>query len=214
LKQYGMILADNGSSWFITGTQDSRIDDNEMHQLTQLVGADFEAVDESSLMVSQNSAQAAVQASANPGSASGSVPTGWVNLVSKNSNKCLGVNSAAPYAAILQATCVGGTNQQFQLVPVSGGYKITVRSSGLQFHVKGGAAAVANGVVIDQYPYQGTTNQIFRATRATDGSYELIAVNSGKAVTVANASKADSAGVQQWSLTGAANQKWSLVPAS
>ena len=47
LKRYGMLLADNGSPWYITGAPDSRWDDNEMHALGRLTGADFEVVDTS-----------------------------------------------------------------------------------------------------------------------------------------------------------------------
>ena len=47
LKEYGMLLADNGSPWYITGAPDSRWDDNEMHALGTLTGADFEVVDTS-----------------------------------------------------------------------------------------------------------------------------------------------------------------------
>jgi hypothetical protein len=49
LKRYGMILADNGSPWYITGTPDSRWNDDEFHQLQNLTGADFEVVDTSGL---------------------------------------------------------------------------------------------------------------------------------------------------------------------
>lgn len=55
LKKYGMFLADNGSSWYLSGAPDPRWDDTELHQLAQLHGSDFEAVDESSLMVDPNS---------------------------------------------------------------------------------------------------------------------------------------------------------------
>jgi hypothetical protein len=49
LKRYGMILADNGSPWYISGVPDTRWDDNEFHQLQNLTGADFEVVDTSGL---------------------------------------------------------------------------------------------------------------------------------------------------------------------
>jgi uncharacterized protein (TIGR03437 family) len=55
LKKYGMILADNGSSWFISGAPDDRWDNDDLHQLSKVHGSDFEAVDESSLMVSPRS---------------------------------------------------------------------------------------------------------------------------------------------------------------
>jgi hypothetical protein len=60
LKKYGMILADNGSSWFISGAPDSRWNDTDLHALTQITGSAFEAVDESSLMVNSNSGQTTV----------------------------------------------------------------------------------------------------------------------------------------------------------
>jgi hypothetical protein len=45
LKQYGMLLADNGSPWYITGAPDGSWDDDELHRLGQLSGSDFEVVD-------------------------------------------------------------------------------------------------------------------------------------------------------------------------
>ncbi len=58
LKTYGMILADNGSSWYISGAPDDRWDNDALHDISRLRGSDFEAVDESSLMSDPNSAAA------------------------------------------------------------------------------------------------------------------------------------------------------------
>jgi hypothetical protein len=55
LKKYGMILADNGSAWYISGAPDARWNDEHMNELKRVVGADFEAVDSTSLMVNANS---------------------------------------------------------------------------------------------------------------------------------------------------------------
>lgn len=74
LQKYGMILADNGSSWYLSGAPDERWDNDVLHTLSQLHGSDFEAVDESSLIVQPDSAQArgaappAVNAVVNAGS--------------------------------------------------------------------------------------------------------------------------------------------------
>ena len=57
LKKYGMILADNGSAWYISGVPDERWDNDHLHDLHQVHGSDFEAVDESSLMVDPDSGQ-------------------------------------------------------------------------------------------------------------------------------------------------------------
>lgn len=58
LQTYGMILADNGSPWFVTGAPDDGWDNDDLHELRQLTGSDFEAVDTSALMVGPDSAQA------------------------------------------------------------------------------------------------------------------------------------------------------------
>ena len=44
LKQYGMIVADNGSDWFLSGTADARWNDDEMNSLKTVRGRDFEVV--------------------------------------------------------------------------------------------------------------------------------------------------------------------------
>jgi hypothetical protein len=60
LKTYGMFLADNGSSWFLSGVPDDRWDNDDLHLLQEGVfGSDFEAVDCSSLMVDRDSGQVA-----------------------------------------------------------------------------------------------------------------------------------------------------------
>ena len=47
LKTYGMILADNGSDWFISGAPDPRWNDDELRDLKKIKGSDFEVVDTS-----------------------------------------------------------------------------------------------------------------------------------------------------------------------
>jgi len=61
LKTYGMILADNGSPWFVSGAPDEGWDNNELRELMRLKGVDFEAVDVSSLQLAPNSGRAAPQ---------------------------------------------------------------------------------------------------------------------------------------------------------
>jgi hypothetical protein len=45
LKTYGLLVADNGSNWFITGAADSRWDDNDLDQLKSVPGTAFEVLD-------------------------------------------------------------------------------------------------------------------------------------------------------------------------
>ncbi len=49
LKTYGMILADNGSPWFISGAPSPHWNDDALHALGELSGRDFQVVDTSSL---------------------------------------------------------------------------------------------------------------------------------------------------------------------
>jgi hypothetical protein len=44
LKRFGMIVADNGSNWFISGTSDRRWTDENLDQLKSIPGSAFEAV--------------------------------------------------------------------------------------------------------------------------------------------------------------------------
>lgn len=44
LKRYGLLVADNGSGWFITGAADWRWNDDDLNQLKRVPGGAFEAV--------------------------------------------------------------------------------------------------------------------------------------------------------------------------
>ncbi len=58
MKNYGLILADNGSNWFFQGVADTRWTYNDVDQLKQIPATAFQAVDESCLEVNPNSGQA------------------------------------------------------------------------------------------------------------------------------------------------------------
>jgi hypothetical protein len=57
LQTYGMILADNGSPWFITGVPDEGWDNDVLAELKEVTGENFEAVDTSELMLDPDSGQ-------------------------------------------------------------------------------------------------------------------------------------------------------------
>jgi Ricin-type beta-trefoil lectin domain len=208
MKTYGIILADNGAPWFIGGVPDPRWNDDELHTLTSVTGANFEAVDESSLMSDSNSGQA--------GSGTGA-PTGfankWVHIVSKISGKCLEVPAAGDTVAsthLDQRTCDGGPNQTFELTSAAVGYKITVQSSNMQLDVAGGPLAVADGLPIIQFPFWGGTNQEWNVNSTADGYVTLNPVNSGKCLDDAGLSRADGSAAIQWTCSGGDNQKWTI----
>jgi hypothetical protein len=58
LKKYGMIIADNGSNWYISGAPNAGWDNDALaDDFARVSGSDFEAVDVSGLMVNVNSGQ-------------------------------------------------------------------------------------------------------------------------------------------------------------
>jgi hypothetical protein len=43
-KKYGLIVADNGSNWYISGAPDPRWNDNELATLSTIKGSNLEVV--------------------------------------------------------------------------------------------------------------------------------------------------------------------------
>ena len=56
-KEYGIIVADNGADWMVSGVLDSRWDNDMLRELRDIPGSAFEAVDVSSWMVDPDSGQ-------------------------------------------------------------------------------------------------------------------------------------------------------------
>jgi len=49
LQEYGMIVADNGSDWYVSGAPDPRWSNDDLHSLGRVPGSAFEVVDTSTL---------------------------------------------------------------------------------------------------------------------------------------------------------------------
>ena len=45
LKRYGLIVADNGSDWYVSGAPSAGWENDQLHTLGRLTGRDFEVVD-------------------------------------------------------------------------------------------------------------------------------------------------------------------------
>jgi hypothetical protein len=59
MKRYGIMLADNGSAWFISGKPDSRWNNSNLQTLGQVFGSNFEAIDATVLSIDPDSGAAA-----------------------------------------------------------------------------------------------------------------------------------------------------------
>ena len=58
LKKYGMILADNGSRWYLSGEHDPAWDDDLLGQLKTIAGSNFEAVETAPMRIATSSTKA------------------------------------------------------------------------------------------------------------------------------------------------------------
>ncbi|HUI77218.1 MAG TPA: hypothetical protein VLY24_04865 [Bryobacteraceae bacterium] len=75
LQKYGMIVADNGSAWYISGEPDDRWNNDNLHTIGKVLGSSFEVVDVSSLMIGLNSGQATQPGAPTPPSPTPPAPT-------------------------------------------------------------------------------------------------------------------------------------------
>jgi len=84
LKNYGMVMADNGSSLYLSGAPDDRWDNNDLHALGQVNASDFEVIQMTPLYTQNNVPSGAVPqitsftASANSISAGTPVTLSWL----------------------------------------------------------------------------------------------------------------------------------------
>jgi hypothetical protein len=154
LKKYGALLADNGSSWYLTGAPDPRWDDDTLHNLGQVLGSNLEAVDESSLMLDPNSAAVATAPALSSVQVSPAKLVGGAgspkNLVTLNApapatGAIVSLSSSNTAAAAVPATVLvpaGGTSAGFSIqtsavasatdVTISAFYLGVTETAGLQ----------------------------------------------------------------------------------
>ena len=142
------------------------------------------------------------------------IPTGWTNLISKNTGKCLDVAGISPNpgASLQQWTCWGGSNQAFQLTPVNGGYTITPKNSGLAVEIAGGPSVTWPGATVGQWYYWGGSSQIWQVVPTEDGYFSFRPNNDGLCMDISGSSKTDGAPVVQSTCASVDSQKWSFNP--
>lgn len=86
LKKYGMIMADNGSSMYISGTPDDRWDNNDLHNLGQVPASAFEVVQMNPIYTASNEPQGSAPGIASFTASSSSVASGTNVTLSWNVN--------------------------------------------------------------------------------------------------------------------------------
>jgi cytochrome c peroxidase len=135
-----------------------------------------------------------------------------------HSYKCLESNPGllGLFSNSVQRTCVPKKAQSFEFTPVTGKtnvYKLKVLSTGQCLGIDTGLLGLFPNVegarLLPQFCSSGL-NQQFKAVDYNDGSFQLIAQQSNKAVQVASASTANGAEVQQWTGSTGNHQRWNF----
>ncbi|MFC0438882.1 RICIN domain-containing protein [Kutzneria buriramensis] len=130
----------------------------------------------------------------------GGFPTGNHQLVVANDNLCLDVSGASTStaAAIDQWTCNGQTNQQFQLLPATGGYgELRAQGSGQDVVVANGSTAQGTPDIV-QGPPGATAAGLWQPVQQSDGSYEFRNQGSGLCLDVYGAGSNLGQQLDQW----------------
>jgi Ricin-type beta-trefoil lectin domain-like/Concanavalin A-like lectin/glucanases superfamily len=124
----------------------------------------------------------------------------------------VGGGSTAEGAAVIQWTPLSVPDQAWSLVPVvvpGANYALFNHNSGLALDVTG-ESTVDGGLVI-QWPYHSGNNQKWRFVSVGSGWYEIVNVNSGKALEAPNTSQGTQ--LDQRTYAGATTQQWQLATA-
>ena len=165
LQTYGMILADNGSPWYLSGAPDDGWDNDMLRELRKVVGSDLEAVDVSSLMADPDSGRAldvpapvvspvpsgssAPTASSAPAASAGptmSLPSASFTPVQadlfvddSNDTGAEDGSKAAPYTTI--AAALGAATDGSTIAVAAGDYPANLLVQGRTIHLFGGFSA-------------------------------------------------------------------------
>jgi hypothetical protein len=145
-----------------------------------------------------------------------SFPTSWMSLHNFNSSKCVDARGGgtANGTAIQQYDCNGSNAQQFEFVPVTGGYfEVENRNAPSQvWDVTG--VSTADGAPIQLYGWGGGNNQQWTPVAEGNGFYHFVSRNTGKCLDVPGASTASGVQLQQYGCNGTGAQSFLPFPAT
>lgn len=120
----------------------------------------------------------------------------------RQSEKCMDVGQGG----VLQWTCHGRSNQQFEIVELERGeYAVRSADTGMVLDVSG--SSLGNGARVQTYAWNGGANQRWRGQGSRE-NFVLVNVHSGKCLDVRDGSQSDGAALIQYECHGGANQRW------
>ncbi len=140
-------------------------------------------------------------------------PTALVQIVNKNSGKCL--TTLSNYKVAQYACSASNPAQTFNFIPSldsSGallGYQILSHGDGSSLDVWG--MSKADAAVIGVYSFRDAPNELFNVTPDNNGGFFLIAKHSSSCLDISAFSVADGTTLQQWNCNGGSNQSFTLM---
>jgi hypothetical protein len=154
------------------------------------------------------------QAGLQTSTSGGGFPSGYHQMIVGNDSLCLDVygNTTASGAAIDQWSCNGQSNQQFQFVPVSGGYgELQAENSGDDVAVASNSTAAGTPDIVQQ-PANGSASSLWLPTQQSDGSWAFKNQNSGLCLDVYGASSSLGQQLDQWSCKNSPGSNQDFTP--
>ena len=136
----------------------------------------------------------------------------YYNIVNRNSALNVDVSGASlnDGGSVIQYPNNGGTNQQWQLIDVGGGYdKIIAHHSGKALDVSG--SSLTTGAAVVQNGYTGLTSQQWQLVNVGGIYVKIVNRNSGLVLDVPGAATS-SVNLDQAGYTGGTNQQWRFAP--
>ncbi|WP_416985918.1 RICIN domain-containing protein [Streptomyces sp. T028] len=134
--------------------------------------------------------------------------TAYATLLNFGTGKCLAVPNAskANGVGLIQWTCTGNSEQQWQLEWVEGGNgdRYVIRNQNSDKCLAIPNASTANGTQAIQWPCDGGSEQVW----IYDSADRLHNLNSGKCLAIPNTSTANGTEAIQWTCTTSNDQEW------
>jgi hypothetical protein len=149
-----------------------------------------------------------------PAQPGGGFPGGNHRLVIANDSLCLDVfgDTTTAGAAIDQWSCNGQTNQQFQFVPVSGGFgELQAENSGDDVAVAGSLTAAGTPDIVQQVP-SGAASSLWLPIQQSGGSFEFQNSGSGLCLDVTGAGSNLGQQLDQWQCKNAPGTNQDFTP--
>jgi len=137
-----------------------------------------------------------------------------VEIVSRATGKVLDVPGGQPMEGlgIQQFHDDGGTNQQWEVIPDGGAFRVTSVATGMVLTVPGADQGdPGDGVQIEQFLDHGGPSQRWQFVSVPPGFFTIVSVATGRVLDVRGGLPEDQVPIQQFESKGGANQQWQAI---